>query len=165
MDTDVERAILVHLDNDHVLKFLECHDGLYYYDMTRPLEHTGANDSNATFYDYSFLQTVEGNKANYSRREIVGADKARRVQELIGWPGNDFYNEIVENNWAHNTTITKDDIHRADNIHGDATPLLQGKMKRTTPITDKNKKTLANTTTHCQGISRRATSCRFLLRE
>ena len=64
------------------------------------------------------------------------------MQELIGWPGNDFYNEIVENNWAHNTTITKDDIHRADNIHGDATPLLQGKMKRTTPITDKNKKPL-----------------------
>eukprot|EP00957_Ditylum_brightwellii_P174547 13290399-Ditylum_brightwellii.AAC.1 len=35
-----ERAILVHLDDDKIIKFKECDDGLYHFDMAAPLDHS-----------------------------------------------------------------------------------------------------------------------------
>eukprot|EP00957_Ditylum_brightwellii_P096269 7332464-Ditylum_brightwellii.AAC.1 len=40
MNTLEERAILVHLDDGKVIKFKECDDGLYYFDMAAPLDHS-----------------------------------------------------------------------------------------------------------------------------
>jgi hypothetical protein len=53
------------------VKFKEYRSGLYYYDA-------GPNH-NSTNQDYLFLNTVAGNKAIYTQREIQGADQARAL--------------------------------------------------------------------------------------
>ena len=130
MDTEVERAILLHVNGD-IIKFHECKDGLYFYD-------TGAHKhSNATVSPYtsshSFVQRVDHNKALYSRKQIAGADTARRIQAAIGFPSTEAFKNIVSTNLIRNCGITADDITRADRIYGPPAPILQGKSTRSQP--------------------------------
>ena len=127
MDTDIERAIQLHYNN-HTFTFLECMDGLYYWDSNSP------HKTKETLTNYSsFAQTVRHNKLFYSKREIQGADRARALQSSLGWPGTSTLLRIIGNNLINNSSVTIDDIKRAEHIYGTAAPLLQGKMVRTTP--------------------------------
>ena len=126
MDTDIDRAIQLHYRNE-TLSFRECIDGLYYWDSSSKTKLPVTN------YSTSFAQTVTNNKTYYSRREIQGADRARALQATLGWPSTSTFLRIINNNLIHNSTITADDIKRAEHIYGAAVPLLQGKMVRTTP--------------------------------
>ena len=126
MDTDIDRAIQLHFQNE-VLTFRECIDGLYYWDSSSKSKLPITN------YSTSFAQTVHNNKKFYSHREIQGADRARALQATLGWPSASTFLRIIGNNLINNSTVTVDDIKRADHIYGVAVPLLQGQMVRTTP--------------------------------
>ena len=78
MDTEVERAIRLHL-NSQIFIFRECADGLYYWDSSDKPKHSVSNYP-------SFAQTVRYNKLFYSKREIQGADYAMALQSALGWP-------------------------------------------------------------------------------
>ena len=135
MDTQIERAILLHI-NDAVYKFLECKDGLYYYDTSS--DKNNITTSLAHYNDFSlshscFLQRVDENKSFYTRRQIEGADTARKLQASIGYPSTTFFKHLVQHNHLRNCGITADDISRAERIYGPPPPLLQGKSTRTTP--------------------------------
>ncbi len=126
MNTFREHAMLVHLENGEVMHFCECGDGLYYFD-TRTDNITKASPD-----QYSFVTTVGANKSHFHRAEIEGADKARILQQDLGWPSTQHFIDIVNNNMLNNCTITADDdICRApEAIYSPATPLLKGKMVR-----------------------------------
>ena len=126
MDTSIDRAIQLHF-HDTVYTFRECIDGLYYWDSKSKPKMPITN------YSTSFAQTVHNNKLYYSRREIQGADRARALQAALGWPSTSTFLRIINNNLIHNSTVTIDDIKRAEHIYGVAVPLLQGQMVRTTP--------------------------------
>eukprot|EP00957_Ditylum_brightwellii_P029029 2193201-Ditylum_brightwellii.AAC.1 len=76
MNTLKERAILVHLSDDKVIKFKECDDGLYYFDTAAPLAHFVGVTSNNGVISYLFLQTVAENLKYYSKQEIEGVEEA-----------------------------------------------------------------------------------------
>jgi hypothetical protein len=97
------------------MKFKECKSGLYYYDAS---EHKAASNPSSTSEDYLFLNTVASNKANLTRREIEGADKAQTLYRKIGHPAEQEYNEILDNNSIRNCPVTSDDARRALHIYG-----------------------------------------------
>ena len=125
MDTSVEKAILLHCPDSSIIKFCECRDGLYYYDLS--------TNSKMDVTNYSFLQSVKSNKLYYTAAQIAGARRARTIQEQLGWPSTTSFLNIVNNNLIDNSNINADDIRRAQHIFGTPTPLLQGKMTRTPP--------------------------------
>ena len=124
MDTSQERAMLLH-HGDKVFKFIECIDGLYYLDTNLKSKSTVSN--------YSFINTVEGNKSQFTKRDIAGADRAREIQGQLAWPSDTAFQTIVNNNLINNSPITPDDVQRATYIHGPAAPLLQGSTTRNKP--------------------------------
>jgi len=75
MDTSVEAALCVHCSDDSILKFIECGLGLYYHNAAAAVQP----NSNENVIDYSFVSTVANNKAQFPRRKIEGADKARAL--------------------------------------------------------------------------------------
>ena len=132
MDTLEERAITVHFQGN-AYRFMEHKEGLYYLDI---------NDikSNTKVSPYSFLGSVKDNKSYFTDNEIKGADEARQIQQEIGWPSITAFRNIIKNNLITNPEITIDDVNRAELIYGPATPLLQGKMTRVKPNTNKIEK-------------------------
>ena len=131
-DNLVEDAFHVILPNQFVLKFQPCENGLYYIDSTKlnisqPIKHANIN----------LLSTVAQNKSFWTQKEIKGANDAREMQEALAWPGTNTFKHYIKNNLITNTSITTDDITRAELIAGPAEPILAGKMTRLPPITHK----------------------------
>jgi hypothetical protein len=127
MDSHKERAIFVDFGAS-TFKFQECQDGLYYYDTA-----SKATKPKDTVSNYSLLSTVAANKEFYTSNEIKGANSARALQQTIGWPSTSTFKTIIKHNLIRNSSVTIDDINRAELIYGTATPLLQGKMTRIHP--------------------------------
>ena len=133
MDTSVERAINVHV-GDLKIQFKECTDGLYYYDTKNPgrANPNPSNTMNVTNYS-TLVQTVHNNKQLYSKSDVQGADRARTLQEQLGWPSSTNFARIINNNLVHNSPVTIHDVLLAQKIYGTPTPLLKGHMIRTSP--------------------------------
>ena len=77
--------MVVHLPDGNKFKFIECDDGLYYYDMgnmgkTKNKVNAYSSSSNKSF---SFLSTVSHNKSKFNRKQVIAADKARYFQQCI----------------------------------------------------------------------------------
>ena len=132
MDTDKERAILLHY-NDSVVRFEECGDGLYYVNASELLNHYNKHTVTNYSEPFSFTQTVSSNKSFFTKSDIEGADRARYLQSVLGWPSDTTFQTIIQNNQLLNCKTTTDDITRAKTIYGPAIPLLKGKMIRQTP--------------------------------
>jgi hypothetical protein len=124
MDTSVVNALHVHRTDGTIMTFKEYKSGLYYYDAA-----SVSNDhSSAQVTAYMFINTVASLKAQYSRREIEGAEEARKLSRLIGDPTEAHYNDILQNNRVRNCPITADDAKRALHIWGPSVHTLEGKM-------------------------------------
>ena len=67
------------------------------------------------------------------RADIEGADRPRRYQVLLGWPATSDLNTYVNNNLLLEFSITVYDINISNNIYGEATPILQGKIRSRKP--------------------------------
>ena len=86
MDTGTENCINVHRTDGTVMKFSEFHSGLYYYDTSR---HCSTLKTNSTpVAPYIFLQSVDGNKLHFNRREIEGADGVRTIYRKLVRPAD-----------------------------------------------------------------------------
>ena len=129
MDTTKERAITVMMANGSEYKFNECPDGLYYYDTAKKSEGY-YNKTKPILTPYSFAMTVNENKSFFTKREVMAAEGAQRLQQQLGWPSVDQFKQIVANNLIRNAKTTIADIERAQFIFGTPTPLIQGKMTR-----------------------------------
>ena len=128
MDSSVARVINLHFNGD-IYQFKECADGLYYFDPTK------SNHSNVmpvTPYP-SLVQTVAQNKLPYSKNDVKGADRARALQQQLGWPSQNAFLNIIKENHIHNSPVTTQDIIRAQQIYGTPAPLIKGTMVRTKP--------------------------------
>ena len=64
------------------------------------------------------VQTVEGNKIGFTKKEIMRADLAKNLHEMIVFPSVDDYKLIVQSNGIRNCPITLEDIKNAQTIHG-----------------------------------------------
>ena len=122
MDSQVERAIILHLNQEEI-KFLECSDGLYYWDSSSNKSKPSINIySPSSTNNLSLTQTVAKNKAFFTKRDVQGADKARVLQSVIGWPSTTKFNHIINSNLINNCPINVDDVKRADVIYAPPLP-------------------------------------------
>ena len=76
------------------------------------------------------------NLAKYTKREVLRANLAWKIQKSIGHPSLKKFIEIVENNLLTNCPIVKQDILRAEDIYGPDLGCLKGKTVRSasTPV-------------------------------
>ena len=130
-DSHGGNKFIVHLGNGLTRIFTQSKAGLYYYvargHVKLPLTRYKAVENN------TILNTVEENKAKYSKREVLRATLARRIQKSIGHPSLRKFIEIVENNQLPNFPIVKRDILAAEDIFGGDLGCLKGKTVRRAP--------------------------------
>jgi hypothetical protein len=126
MDTSVEAAMCVHRADGSVMKFTEFASGLYFYDV----ETKSTNSTVSNYSHHSHVQTVRDNKANFTKREIQGADDARRLQRLIGRHSDREFEDILDNNRITNCPLTSKDAKRALAIYGTDEKILEGKTRK-----------------------------------
>ena len=128
MDTRKERSMIVHFEHENrTVRFNECAEGLYYHDMS------DINDTNFAVNKYSCLQCVKENKKYVTSDKVKREERARKEQGEIGWTSTGYYKFLVSNNLLTNSTVTLDDINRAEIIMGQPTPLIDGTMVRRAP--------------------------------
>ena len=127
MDTASEAALIVHATNGKLMKFTEYKSGLYYYDPTT------TKSTKKSVNSYSFIQTVEENKSHFTRREIEGADKARRLYRLLGRPNWNKFLRALNNNRIRNCPVTAADAKRAMFIYGREVAKIKGITTRQKP--------------------------------
>jgi len=108
------------------MKFIEYRSGLYYHDAAAAVQP----NSNKNVIDYSFVSTVANNKAQFPRREIEGADKARALYRKIGRPSQQQFEQILAKNLIRNCPVTVDDAKRALLIYGPDVAALKGKTTK-----------------------------------
>jgi hypothetical protein len=82
MDSSIENALHVHRKNGTIMTFKEHKSGSHCYDAASKSNDHGSKQVEACL----FLNTVADNKAQHTRREIEGAEKARKLQRFIGDP-------------------------------------------------------------------------------
>ena len=79
------------------------------------------------------IPNTKKNKELFTRLKIEGADKAQKLQQIIGWTSNTSFEIYIGNNLNENVGISVNDINRAELIYCPESPLLQGKMIRQKP--------------------------------
>jgi hypothetical protein len=126
VDTGVEAAICVHLDDGKVLKFKEVESGLY-------LLSSSDKFTKQKVSAYSYLTLVKANKSNFSKRELRRADIAREFRRRLDYPGYRKYFKLLESNYFRDCPITVEDGKRALHIYGPDVESLKGKTVRRTP--------------------------------
>jgi hypothetical protein len=82
----------------------------------------------------SLVQTVRGNYKGYTKREVLKAKEARRVQVMMGNPSEADYKGMVSHNLILNCPVTSPDITSAKGIFGPDLPSVQGKTVRRMPV-------------------------------
>jgi hypothetical protein len=79
------------------------------------------------------VQTVRENYEGYTKREVLKAKEARRVQGLIGNPSKGDYKAMVRGNMIQNFPIIPDNITNVRTIFGPDLASIRGKTVRRTP--------------------------------
>ena len=121
LDTAKELALVVHLPNGDLMRFVEHDDtGLYVY-------HPEYNEVKVPVKAYTMLQTVSKNRTLFSRRELDGADAARALYRQVGRPSQSRFVEYLSKNLIRNCPVTIADAKRAAYIYGADPAFLKGK--------------------------------------
>ena len=133
LDTSVTNAILVHMPGGIIVPFKQYKDGLFAFDTLadKIIDHKTKEE----VANYSFVTTVQQNKSYFTRDQIKRADRARILQQYIGWPSIKSYKDYITKNLIKNTDITVEDINRGEFIYGAQIPLIQGKMTKKSAVT------------------------------
>jgi hypothetical protein len=130
MDTSAEPAFSVHRSDGSLMKFKETENGLYVHDTADP---AGSNSISPPVVDYSLLATVAAHKAEFTRREIEGADRARELYHKLGRPSQQDFEAWINKGLIRNCPVTALDAKRATYIYGPDYATLQGKTTRRSP--------------------------------
>lgn len=90
------------------------------------------------FYDpnreeFSFVVTVDDNMKMFSKRQIVGAEKARNLHGGLAFPSETDFKWILKSNQVQEFHVTTEDAGVAQKVWGTNVALLKGKMTQQTP--------------------------------
>ena len=115
MDTDAEKAMLVHKDNGQAMKFIPTGKGLYHHNLT------SANGGL-----WSCITTVADKADKYTHQALQRAQVARRLQNIIMQPGARQLMDVAVSH-LKGCPVTKADIKAAEDIYGPNLGALKGK--------------------------------------
>ena len=79
---------------------------------------------------HSLLSTVTEKKRQFTRREVLAANEARRIQRALGYPSQRELENVLDNKAIPGTDLIGADARRALYIYGQPAPLLKGKTVR-----------------------------------
>jgi hypothetical protein len=79
------------------------------------------------------VSTVKDNMEGFTKREIEGAMRARKLSHAIGYPSVDNLKHIIRMNLIKNCPVTTTDVKVAEEIFGPDIATLKGKSTRQTP--------------------------------
>ena len=117
MDTAIENAFYVFNDDGSYIKFIPSSNGMYCLDI-------GAEGEQA---QVMAVQTVEDEKAKYSRIDCTRAEAIRKLQQVLACPSDVDLANAVEHNIIGPSPFTRRDVHIAKKIYGPDVPSLKGK--------------------------------------
>ena len=103
----------------HDMRFVMHPSGLHYYDVKQK--------------NYTFINTVVGNKEGFTKRQIKGAQEARELYAKLGYPSVKDYKWIIQSNQIKDCPITVQNIDDSTKIWGKDVPALKGKTVRKKP--------------------------------
>ena len=104
------KAFKVHT-RSKIQKF-KLRNGLYILDCSKAL---------------TLVNTVKDNKEHYTRRAYLRALKARKLQNIMGYPSTATLVKALDNNLIPNCDVTREDVMIAEDILGPNAGSLQGK--------------------------------------
>ena len=73
------------------------------------------------------IETVDGNKRKFSKRDVKRAKATRRFERIAAFPGDETMRTAVINNTVKNSPITLRDIELTNQMLGKDMYALQGK--------------------------------------
>ena len=83
---------------------------------------------------WTFVNMVARQKDNLSHRANKNAALARRIQNIIMYPGVQGYAKIVDHNFLRNCPVTRTDILNAERIYSPNVNALKGKTTRQSSV-------------------------------
>ena len=127
-DSKRDDAFHVHTDNG-IVKFGVTDEGLYAYKPTKQFLKEVAKTKNKVL-KHTFVATVKDNIEGYSKNEVDGARRARKLYHAIGCPTIENLKHIIRMNLIRNCPVTTEDINNAERIWGADIGALKGKTTR-----------------------------------
>lgn len=121
MDTDVCNSLFVHKPDGTTREFHRSDCNLYICNL---LPNKTAMPT---------IKTVEKQKQFYSNLDIRRADKARKLQETLGFPSTKSFLHMIDNNLIMNCPVTRRDVLVANDIYGTDPNIIKGKSVRQQP--------------------------------
>ena len=118
MDTAITNAFYLHTKSNKTIEFKPCGRGLY----QAPLN--SLTTEHADFW--TMLHTVKGQADKYTRRQVMRADQARRIQNITMRPPT---RKIIDRllPFLNNCPVEASDFKAADDIYGPNLGALKGK--------------------------------------
>jgi len=108
-----------------VVRFKPCSRGLHYLDLSE--------GNNADVLCAQIVPTVRGNFEGFSKRDIMGVIKARRLQSMVGGPGLADFDGIVREKMIDDCPIDQNDLKNAHTIFGPDLAGVRGRTVRRKP--------------------------------
>eukprot|EP00804_Cyclotella_cryptica_P023700 CCRYP_019316-RA/>CCRYP_019316-RA protein AED:0.38 eAED:0.25 QI:0/0/0/1/0/0/2/0/908 len=108
-----------------IVRFRPCIWGLHYLDL--------AKEEHSEILFNQVVPTLRERFAGYSRRDILGAIRARKLQSMIGGPGLADYEGMVREKMIDDCPIDHNDLKNAHNIFGPDLAGIRGRTVRRKP--------------------------------
>ena len=121
MDTSICNSLFVHKPDGTTREFHRSASNLYICNLGPPKTAMPT------------ITTVNQQKQYYSNLDIRRADKARKLQETLGFPSTKSFLHMIDNNLIMNCPVTRRDVLVAEDIYGINPNLVKGKSVRKQP--------------------------------
>jgi hypothetical protein len=115
-------AFMVTQDDGTVIEFEPSNEGLYYYNFTKSIRK---HEQKTLVVD-----TVEELQRKFTRREIEGAEKARRLYVIMGRPSEEAFKLSLKKGLVMNNPVTVTDYENALRMFGKDLGAVKGKTVR-----------------------------------
>jgi hypothetical protein len=128
----IKDAFIVTRDDNSTMEFIPSAEGLYHYDFNLSVKRRKELES-IKKETAMIIQTVDGIKRNFLKKEIEYADKAQRLYITVGRPSQKIFEEMLKRGKLFNANITTQDYRSALQIHGKDLGDIKGKTTRKKP--------------------------------
>ena len=123
-DSEGSDGFIVHLPNGRVRRFKQTERGLYASQFLTQRQQGQAVTLT--------IATVEGNKAQFTKREVKQAERARRLQTTLLFPSDRHLKKITD--VLQDCPVTAQDVINANAIFGPSIGALKGKTTKSKPM-------------------------------